>query len=98
MASSPTRRRVALRDGRPLFYTTCETQKQTYVDKADALDAAERLMEQGKVDPGCHLTPYTCARCGAWHIYNRRIVDLRAADGRTWPRARPDGPPDQEVD
>lgn len=48
--------------------------KLGYVGKADALDAAERVMEQGRVSPGCHITPYLCTLCGDWHLYNRRIV------------------------
>lgn len=52
----------------------CESRKVSYPNKAAALDASERLMEQGRVEPGCHITPYECRECGDWHVYNRRIV------------------------
>lgn len=55
----------------------CASRKICYRNKAVALDAAELLMEAGRVDPGCHITPYLCADCGDWHVYNRRIVEVR---------------------
>ena len=52
----------------------CTTQKRGYHTEAQALTAADRMMTAGRVLPGCHLTPYHCAVCGEWHVYNRRIV------------------------
>jgi len=74
MASSPTRMRVYADRASSL---KCLSRKVGYPTKPAALDAAERLMEQGRVDPGCHITPYLCDDCGDWHVYNRRIVDVR---------------------
>ena len=70
MASSPTRGRARTR-------RLCASGKVTFLSYADALDAAERLMELGIVEPGCHMTPYECEDCGRWHVFNRRIVWLR---------------------
>lgn len=70
MASTPTRQH---RDPR-LPHARCESRKVSYPDRADALDAAERLMDQGRVNPGCHLTPYRCPDCRRWHLFNRTIV------------------------
>lgn len=72
MASSPTRQRV-----RPDDAVRCTTQKRGYRTKADALDAAERMMQAGRVKPGCHITPYACVACGEWHVANRVIVPAR---------------------
>ena len=52
----------------------CETLKICYLTKADALDAVEGQMLQGRVSPGCHLMPYECDQCRYWHIANRQIV------------------------
>lgn len=52
----------------------CESWKRGYATRPDALDAAERTMAAGQVQPGCHLMPYECPRCGEWHVANRRIV------------------------
>lgn len=71
MASSPTRLKVDLDTMR-----ACETQKVCFRTRAEALDAAERLMHLGRVTPGCHITPYECDRCGRWHVRNRVIVAL----------------------
>ena len=73
MASYPTRMRLTSEFAAA---HKCESQKRGYLTKAEALDAAERLMEQGRVSRGCHLTPYLC-ECRSWHIFNRRIVQLR---------------------
>lgn len=70
MASTPTRNHLDLTRLR----RRCETFKVTYETRQDALEGAERGMEAGSVDPGCHLTPYLCERCGHWHVRNRRIV------------------------
>jgi hypothetical protein len=72
MASSPTRKHLNPDD----LENRCETQKACYDTYDQALDAAEWLMEQGHVNPGCHITPYECDRCGRWHVYNRVIVVL----------------------
>ena len=71
MASSPSRLRVPLDVAQA---HRCESRKFGYRDKADSLDGAVRLMELGRVDPGCHITPYLCSLCGDWHVYNRRII------------------------
>ncbi len=42
----------------------------------DALTAAELQMDSGAVKPGCHITPYRCDDCGAFHLWNRVIVPL----------------------
>lgn len=52
----------------------CDSQKVGFCSRAEALEAAENLMQQGRVMPGCHITPYECNRCGQWHVANRRIV------------------------
>lgn len=70
MASSPTRRALDLRR---FTFSRCASRKTSYPDKGAALDAAERLMDEGRVYPGCHLTPYLCEDCRTWHIGNRRI-------------------------
>ena len=70
MASRPTRLRVPL----DRWYRRCPSQKVCFDTKAQALDAAERLMEKGEVNPGCHMTPYLCDECQRWHVANRRIV------------------------
>jgi hypothetical protein len=46
-------------------------------------------MMAGRVDPGCHITPYLCDDCRRWHTRNRRIVftERRADLARhDWPR------------
>lgn len=70
MASSATRYHVSLRT----LWRTCETHKVTYTTRDEALQGAERGMDAGLVEVGCHLTPYACDRCGHWHIRNRQIV------------------------
>ena len=70
MASRPTRKHR--RDG-----PRCESYKISYPSYDAALDAAERLMRLGRANPGCHITPYDCDRCGAWHVFNRQIVAMR---------------------
>ena len=70
MATTPTRRHLSARFSR----SHCESRKASYADKAAALDAAERLMDAGRVRPGCHITPYLCPVCHTWHVYNRTIV------------------------
>ena len=76
MASSPTRMRMSPDH---VLIHRCESRKVAYRTKARALDAAEKLMEAGRVEPGCHITPYECELCGEWHVYNRRVV---SRDGR----------------
>jgi len=71
MASTPTRQRVRLIAG---GFRKCESEKIGYATKEEALRAAERMMDAGKVKPGCHITPYPCDRCSEWHVSNRRIV------------------------
>ncbi len=71
MASTPTRWSV-----NPLRVTHCESQKMGYDSYDEALTAAERMMELGHVNPGCHITPYECDRCSSWHVGNRVIVPI----------------------
>lgn len=71
MASRATRLHINLRQQLPI---KCDSRKVGLPTKDAALNLAERLMDQGKVDPGCHITPYLCDRCGEWHVTNRRIV------------------------
>ena len=70
MASRPSRLRVNLR----YLRRRCESQKVCFDSRAEALDGAESAMEAGRVKPGCHLMPYLCERCAAWHLKNERIV------------------------
>ena len=74
MASTPTRLKIP-DDAREQH--KCLSQKRCYPTYADALDAAERLMEMDRVDPGCHQTPYKCNDCHTWHVACRRIVSVR---------------------
>lgn len=74
MASSPTRQHAKVEAIKKRRTGRCESAKVTYDSKAEALDAAEVMMDRGFVAPGCHLTPYACERCGHWHVGNRRIV------------------------
>jgi hypothetical protein len=71
MASRPTRQRVNLQSG---GFRRCISQKVGFRSRAQALDAAERMMDAGRVRPGCHITPYACDDCGEWHVANRVIV------------------------
>lgn len=70
MATRPTRAHI---DPRRLW-RRCVTQKVSYDTREAALQGAEEAMDAGKVEPGCHLTPYECADCGRWHLRNRQIV------------------------
>ena len=74
MASSPTRLHV---DVNSSGFRKCESQKIGYATKEKALDVAEQMMELGKVNPGCHITPYECETCGEWHVANRVIIPRR---------------------
>lgn len=53
---------------------TCATGKVCHESMAEARIAAERAMEAGEVDPGCHVEPFLCSSCHAYHTGNRRIV------------------------
>ena len=55
---------------------TCETQKVCFDTREEALDAAEDQMREGRVSPGCHLTPYLCNECNRHHIWNSPIVPV----------------------
>lgn len=59
---------------RPERATKCPSFKCGYATRDEALRAAEMAMLNGLVDPGCHITPYLCERCGEYHNANRRIV------------------------
>jgi hypothetical protein len=77
MGSNPTRQRLRVDRG----VRKCSTFKIGFATRDEALDAAERQMEAGRVSPGCHLMPYLCDRgCGEWHIRNQRIVFLAPED------------------
>lgn len=71
MASNPTRLRL---DVAHQYLERCATHKRGFPSKAAALDVAEQMMEDGFVQPGCHITPYRCDVCGEWHVCNRVIV------------------------
>lgn len=73
MASSPTRGTLPNPDER----SRCPSYKASYQTYEEALDEAERLMELGRVSPGCHITPYQCDECGHWHNGNRVIIPWR---------------------
>ena len=70
MASRPTRLSITDKS----LHVRCETFKVGYASYHEALDGAERAMEQDRVNPGCHLMPYYCERCGEWHTRNQKIV------------------------
>jgi len=57
-------------------FSRCTSLKIGYGSHREAFDAAEQQMEDGRVHPGCHITPYRCNECGQWHVYNRRIVEV----------------------
>lgn len=71
MSSSPTGLRINI----DTLTRQCESQKVCYADRDLALEAAEGVMEKGRIDPGFHIMTYACDRCGYWHLYNQRIVD-----------------------
>lgn len=71
MGSSPTRQRIKVAGS---GFRRCESQKVGYATRDEALTVAERMMDMGKVNPGCHITPYLCGECGEWHVANRVIV------------------------
>jgi hypothetical protein len=77
MASYPTRQHVNIAS---LGFRRCVSQKVGYATKELALDAAERQMASGKVNPGCHICPYVCLECGEWHCANRVLVNVRSLD------------------
>lgn len=76
MASRATRTRI--RGDSNLFQRLrlCQSQKVGYRTRQEALDQAEQMMAADHVQPGCHITPYACQDCGAWHVANRRIVPV----------------------
>lgn len=73
MASSPTRFSL---DVERQYLERCATCKRGFPTKAAALDVAEQMMDDGQVNPGCHITPYLCPVCHEWHVTNRVIVFL----------------------
>lgn len=73
MASEATRLRL---DVTKQYLQRCSTNKRGFPSKAIALDVAEQMMEDGFVNPGCHITPYPCVVCHEWHVTNRIIVFL----------------------
>lgn len=79
MASSPTRLAVD-----PERAITCVSLKLSLPTREAALEHAEQMMLRGKVHPGCHITPYECADCGQWHVYNRIIVKVGRGQTHVW--------------
>lgn len=73
MASKPTRLHL---DVTHQHLMRCVAMKRGYVTRAQALDVAEAQMDEGRVKPGCHITPYLCEHCGEWHLCNRVIVPV----------------------
>lgn len=71
MASRATRRHIRVTDPE---YRRCSSQKRGYATYAEALDAAEDMMRAGRVNRGCHITPYQCDECPLWHVANKRIL------------------------
>jgi hypothetical protein len=65
------------------IYRRCVSQKVSFRTRQDALDRAERQMEAGQVNPGCHIVPYECPDCGQWHLTNRIIVPMDPRHQRT---------------
>jgi hypothetical protein len=74
MASRRTR--LKIRNLEKGNVSRCPTLKMCFKSKADAFDEAERMMEQGRVKPGCHITPYLCVDCHWWHVANRSIIHV----------------------
>lgn len=72
MASSATRKHL---DPAKEYLSHCTSLKIGYATRSQAFDAAELLMQEGRVNPGCHITPYECRDCGQWHVFNRPIVN-----------------------
>lgn len=71
MASTPTRKRVSVRD---FAFRRCGSYKVGYGSFEAAMTAADLMMLADRVDPGCHMTPYECDECGEWHVGNKRVV------------------------
>lgn len=74
MASRQTRGNIPISH---VHLLRCATLKRGYLTKAQALNVAESMMENGEVYPGCHITPYLCDACREWHVANRVIVKVR---------------------
>lgn len=53
---------------------TCASGKFCYETIETAALTAERMMEIGDVDAGCHVEPYPCRQCHRFHVGNRKIV------------------------
>lgn len=87
MASRSTRKKLKL-----VETIRCPSQKTGYPSKAVAHTVAEMMMDEGRVNPGCHITPYLCTECREWHVANRVIVPVgRKWRSRTEERARRGG-------
>lgn len=85
VASSPTRLTLDPDDA-----CKCESRKMGFDTAEAAHSIVEKMMEQGHVERGCHLTPYECRDCGEWHIYNRVVVQLSRSGypTRMWVRGK----------
>ncbi len=86
MASRPTRQRLDLAKVAHL----CASGKASHDTYGEALDAAEDMMRAGRVEPGCHQTPYFHEACGRWHLYNRVIVRVDRGDPARRFKGRPE--------
>jgi hypothetical protein len=54
----------------------CVTDKVCYETYEQAWAAAEQMMTEGRVDPGCHQVPVPCRECRYHHVANKRVVFL----------------------
>ena len=70
------RQRVRQRINVARLERRCITLKICHETRDAALAAAELQMLAGRVEPGCHLTPYLCDECHRWHLRNRQIVPV----------------------
>lgn len=74
MASNPTRKRIRAGSDEFERLVRCTSQKVSARSYGEALSMAERMMNRGAVNPGCHITPYLCEECGEFHVWNKPIV------------------------
>lgn len=55
-------------------HRVCPSGKDCFDSRDEAHTVAERLMDLGKVNRGCHVMPYRCVDCGAWHVGNQVVT------------------------
>jgi hypothetical protein len=65
--SGPTRLHVTTPDRVCTSGKECLTRGQADV-------RADRMMDAGEVQPGCHVMAYECKQCHCWHVGNKFIV------------------------